>query len=56
MDANAQDMTRSPGVAMVRMKRDMLSTLHVQSVIASAFCILDQYMSERFGRLWSMRG
>jgi transposase InsO family protein len=34
----------------------MSSTLGVQSVIASAFCVLDRYMSERFGRLRSTRG
>jgi hypothetical protein len=34
----------------------MSSTLHVRSVVASAFCVLDRYMSERFGRLRSTRG
>jgi hypothetical protein len=34
----------------------MSSTLSVRSVVASVFCVLDQYASERFGRLRSMRG
>jgi hypothetical protein len=34
----------------------MSSTLGVRSVVASAFCILDRYTSERFGRLRSTRG
>jgi hypothetical protein len=34
----------------------MSSTLHVRSVVASAFCVLDRYTSERSGRLRSMRG
>jgi hypothetical protein len=41
---------------MVRMESGMSSTLHVRSVVASAFCVLDRYASERFGRLRSMRG
>jgi hypothetical protein len=47
---------RSPGVAMVRMESRMSSTLSVRSVVASAFCVLDQYASERFGRLRSTHG
>jgi hypothetical protein len=34
----------------------MSSTLHVQSIVASAFCVLDRYTSERFGQLRSTRG
>jgi hypothetical protein len=34
----------------------MSSTLGVRSVVASAFCVLDRYTSERFGRLRSTRG
>jgi hypothetical protein len=34
----------------------MLLTLHVRSVVTSAFCVLDRYTLESFGRLWSMRG
>jgi hypothetical protein len=34
----------------------MSSTLIVRSVVASAFCVLDQYVSERFGRLRSTHG
>jgi hypothetical protein len=34
----------------------MLSTLHVRSIVALAFCVLDRYTSERFGRLRSTRG
>jgi hypothetical protein len=30
--------------------------LHVRSVVASAFCVLDRYASERFGRLRPTRG
>jgi hypothetical protein len=41
---------------MVRMESKMSSTLHVRSVVASAFCVLDRYTSERFGRLRSTRG
>jgi hypothetical protein len=33
----------------------MSSTLGVRSVIASAFCVLDRYMSDGFGRLQSTR-
>jgi hypothetical protein len=41
---------------MVKMESKMSSTLSVQSVVASAFCVLDQYASERFGWLRSTRG
>jgi hypothetical protein len=41
---------------MVRMESEMSSTLGVQSVVASAFYVLDRYTSERFGRLRSTRG
>jgi hypothetical protein len=41
---------------MIRMERNMSSTLHVRSIVASAFCVLDRYTSERFGRLRSTRG
>jgi hypothetical protein len=41
---------------MVRMESKMSSTLGVRSVVASAFCVLDRYTSERFGRLRSTRG
>jgi hypothetical protein len=34
----------------------MSSTLHVRSVVVSAFCVLDQYTLEHFGRLRSTRG
>jgi hypothetical protein len=34
----------------------MSSTLGVRSVVASAFCVLDRYTSECFGRLQSTRG
>jgi hypothetical protein len=34
----------------------MSSTLSVRSVVASAFCVLDRYTSEHFGRLRSTRG
>jgi hypothetical protein len=34
----------------------MSSTLSVRSVVASAFCVLDQYASECFGRLRSTCG
>jgi hypothetical protein len=34
----------------------MLLTLRVRSVVTSAFCVLDQYASESFGRLRSTRG
>jgi hypothetical protein len=33
------DRPRSLGVATVRIERDMSSTLHVQSIVASAFCV-----------------
>jgi hypothetical protein len=33
----------------------MSSTLGVRSVVASAFCVLDRYTSDRFGRLRSTR-
>jgi hypothetical protein len=41
---------------MVKMESEMSSTLHVRSVVASAFCVLDQYTLERFGWLRSMHG
>jgi hypothetical protein len=40
---------------MVRMESGMSLTLGVRSVVASAFCVLDRYTSERFGWLRSTR-
>jgi hypothetical protein len=50
------DRPRSLGVATVKMESEMSSTLSVRSVIASAFRVLDQYTSERFGWLRSTCG